>query len=35
MLDCVPTVHCLKKFKDAPIIPATLKSFRGVITLGG
>ena len=28
-------LHCLKKkFKDAPIITATLKSFRGIITVG-
>lgn len=28
-------LHCLsKKFKDAPIITGTLKSFRGIITVG-
>ena len=35
MFDCVPPFALFKKkFKDAPIITATLKSFRGIITVG-
>lgn len=35
MVDCVPTFALFKKkFKDAPIITATLKSLKGIITVG-
>lgn len=35
MFDCAPPFALFKKkFKDAPINTATLKSFRGIITVG-